>query len=61
MWTTCLSLFPQEKFGYNTERDVKLSPIKYFNQRLLNYTQMFASDPDYIFYALSLTQAAEIE
>ena len=30
-------------------RDVKLSPCRYFNQRLLNYTQKFASDPDYIF------------
>ena len=31
-------LFPQGKFGYDIERDAKLSPIKYFNQRLLNYT-----------------------
>ena len=31
-------LFPQGKFGYDIERDVKLSPIKYSNQRLLNYT-----------------------
>ena len=33
-----------------------MSPCKYFNQRLLNYTQKFASDPDYIFYAQSVTQ-----
>ena len=31
-------LFPQGKFGCDIERDVKLSQIKYFNQRLLNYT-----------------------
>ena len=49
-------LFSQEKFGYNIERDVKLNPIKYFIQQLLNYTQMFASDPEYIFYALSVRQ-----
>ena len=53
-------LFPQGKFGYNIERDVKLNPIKYFNQRLLNYTQMFASNPDYIFYALSVTQQQKL-
>ena len=53
-------LFPQGNFGYNIERDVKLSPIKYFNQQLPNYTQMFASDPDYIFYALSVTQQQKL-
>ena len=47
-------LFPTGKFGYRVERDIKLSPVKYFNQRLLNYKQKFASDSDYIFYALSV-------
>ena len=47
-------LFPTGKFGYRVERDIKLSPVKYFNQRLLNYKQRFASDSDYIFYALSV-------
>ena len=42
-------LFPHGKFGLHTKRDVKLTHTKYFNQRLLNYTQKFASDPDYIF------------
>ena len=49
-------LFPAGKFGYKVQRDVKLSPVKYFNQRLLNYRQKFASDSDYIFYALSVMQ-----
>lgn len=49
-------LFPTGKFGYKVERDIKLSPVKYFNQRLLNYRQKFASDSDYIFYALSTLQ-----
>ena len=54
-------LFPTGKFGYTVERDVKLSPVKYFNERLLNYKQKFASDCDYIFmhsllcYSLILT------
>jgi len=37
-------LFPYGKFGYHTEREVNLSPSKYFNQRLLNYSQKFACD-----------------
>ena len=49
-------LFPSGKFGYAYDRDEKLSPCKYFNQRLLNYTQKFSSDSDYIFYAQSLLQ-----
>ena len=44
-------LFPTGNFGYKVDRDIKLSPTKYFNQRLLNYTQRFASDADYIFFA----------
>ncbi|XP_057316777.1 uncharacterized protein LOC130657796 [Hydractinia symbiolongicarpus] len=49
-------LFPTGKFGYKVERDIKLSPTKYFNQRLLNYKQKFASNSDYIFYVLSTLQ-----
>ena len=47
-------LFPTGKYGYKVERETKLSPVKYFNQRLLNYKQKFAADSDYIFYALSV-------
>ena len=49
-------LLPTGKFGYNAERTVPLSPTKYFNQRLLNYRQKFASDTDYIFFAHAVTQ-----
>ena len=54
-------LFPRGKFRYKVERDTKLSPTKYFNQRLLNYTQLFASDPDFIFFALSITQQLKLQ
>ena len=30
--------------------------MKYFNQHLLNYTQIFDPDPDHIFFPLSVTQ-----
>ena len=49
-------LFPTGKFGYKVKRNILLSPVKYFNQRLLNYTQRFASDSDYIFFANSVLQ-----
>ena len=47
-------LFPTGKYGYRVERDTKISPVKYFNQRLLNYKQKFAADSNCIFYAFSV-------
>ncbi|CAH3151737.1 unnamed protein product [Pocillopora meandrina] len=44
-------LFPNGKFGYTAERDVKLSPVKYFNARLLHYSGRFATNPEYLFFA----------
>ena len=49
-------LFPSGKFGYNIDREIYLSPVRYFNQRLLNYTQKFSADSDFIFFAHSVTQ-----
>ena len=34
--------FSKARFGYSAEREIKLSPSKYFIQRLLNYKQSFA-------------------
>lgn len=31
--------FSKGKFGYTTERDTKLTPVKYFNEHLLTYKQ----------------------
>ena len=42
---------PKGKFGYKAPRDIPISPAQYFNQRLLNFNQYFASDADYIFFA----------
>ena len=50
------NLFLTGRFGYKSRRDVPLSPAKYFNQRLLNYTQKFASDSKYIFFANHILQ-----
>ena len=53
-------LFPTGKFGYKVRRKVTLSPVKYFNQRLLNYSQKFASDTDYIFFACNILQCLSL-
>ena len=42
-------LFPTGQYGYKVDREILLTPSKYFNQKLLHYTQKFASDSDYIF------------
>ena len=47
-------LFLTGKFGYTYKRGISLSSSKYFNQRLLNYSQKFASDSDCIFFAQSV-------
>ena len=39
-------LFLTGKFGFQFKRKVELSPIKYFNQWLLSYTQKLFSDSD---------------
>ena len=47
-------LLPKGKFGYKAPRDIPISPAWYFNQRLLNFNQYFASDAAYIFFARSV-------
>ena len=55
-------LFRNGKFGYKLEREFKLSPIKYFNQKLFNFTQMFAPDPDHVFFfSLPVTQQIKLQ
>ena len=39
---------------------MQISPSKYFNQRLLNYSQKFTSDSDYIFFAHSVLLKLEL-
>ena len=42
------------KFGFNAPRNIPISAARYFNQRLLNFNQCFASDADYIFFTRSV-------
>ena len=54
-------LFPVGRFGYQIERGVKLSPTKYFNARLLNYTGKFAANPEYLFFAQYITEQKKVQ
>ena len=47
-------LFLTDKFYYSAQPDMKLNPVRYFNQRLLNYTQLFASEADIFFMLCQL-------
>ena len=53
-------LFSTGQYGYKVEREIPLTPSKYFNQRLLQYTQKFASDNDYIFFAHTVLQKVQL-
>ena len=53
-------LFPKGRFGYTSERDIKLSPIKYFNARLLHYSGKFATNPEYQFFAQFIMEQKKI-
>ena len=44
-------LFPKGRFGYLEERKIKLTPVKYFNARLLHYSGRFATNSEYLFFA----------
>ena len=49
-------IFFRRKFGYTFPREHHLTPTRYFNQRLLNFSQTFASNSDYIFFEQSVLQ-----
>ena len=53
-------LFPIGQYGYKVEMEIPLTPSKYFNQRLLHYTQKFASDNDYIFFVHTILQKVQL-
>ena len=53
-------LFPTGQYGYKVEREIPLTTMKYFYQRLLHYTQKFASDNDYVFFADTVLQKVQL-
>ena len=53
--------FPTGKFGFQVKRDARLSPAKYFNARLLNYTGRFATNPEYLVFAQYVTEQKKVQ
>ena len=52
--------FPSGKNGLKQYRDIKLGTERYFNTRLFSSDNRFASDPEYIFFALDLVEKNKI-
>ena len=53
-------LFPTGKFGYKVKRKFHLTLSKYFNQRLLYYSQQFPSDTDYTFFTHAVMKMIQL-
>ena len=53
-------LFPKGQFGYTAERQKKLSPVKYFNARLLHYSARFTRNPEYLFFAQFIIEQKKV-
>ena len=54
------ALFPKGQFGYTEDRMIKLSPVKYFNARLLHYSGRFATNPEYLFFAQFIMEQKKV-
>ena len=54
------TLFPMGRFGFTAQRDIKLTPVKYFNPRLLHYSRRFATNPKYFFFAQFIIEQKKI-
>lgn len=54
--------YPRPKYSRLIDSQIfkNKSTVKYFNQGLFNNSQMFVSDPNYIFYLLSVTQQQKL-
>ena len=53
-------LFPTGQFGYTVQREIKLSPVKYFNARLLHCSGRFATNPEYLFFAQFIIEQKKV-
>ncbi|KAI8513472.1 hypothetical protein Bbelb_101110 [Branchiostoma belcheri] len=53
--------FPTGKFSFNDDRDVRITPSKYFKARLMGADTRFARDTSYIFFAQYVTELRFIQ
>ena len=54
-------LFSKGRYGLYHKREIKLSPLQFFSQRLLNVNTQFARDPDFLFVAEQFCERHAIE
>ena len=52
--------FPKGRFGYKMDRKEKLTPVRYFNARLLHYSRRFAMNPEYLFFAQFIIEQKKV-
>ena len=53
-------LHPSGEFGFSMDRQLKLTPSKYFNVRLFSADTRFATDNQYIFFAQYVTEITNV-
>ena len=53
-------LFPKGMHGYTYQREIKLTPVEYFNARLLHFSGRFATNAEYLFYAQFLIEQKKV-
>ena len=53
-------LFPKGRFGYKMDRKEKLTPVRYFNARLLHCSGRFAMNPEYLFFAQFIIEQKKV-
>ena len=54
-------LHPDGRYGLHHKREIKLSPLQYFNQRLLNKDIRFSSTPSFVYAALGYLEKQQLE
>ena len=53
-------LFPKGRFGYKMDRKEKLTPVRYFNARLMHYSGRFATNPEYLFFVQFIIEQKKV-
>ena len=53
-------LFHKRRYGYTAEREIMLSPVKYFYARLIHYSGKFAGNPGYLFFAQFIIEQKKV-
>ena len=53
-------MFPKGRYGHTAERQVTISPVKYFNARLLHCSGRFATNPEDLFFAQFIIEQKKV-